>query len=668
MTVDHCTDDGGDAAAALGAALNVAACGASLLLLLLVAWARGGAPPAAGAARPRRFGLASERAVLPAAHFGLLLGAPTAALYYALPQPAQAELACVSVSINSLGLLPLALLAPALVLPLLLRDAARLWTRVGLARLLARAAAPAIVQASQLQGPAVAVPDLDGDPAPTPATPVAGEAQPAPAAVVLLGAGRGLLAAPLLRELRAALAADATSSVAGPQPALRLRLTLADAWGSGWAGEHDAGWLRANLRAEGVPLFEAGQAGAVAVPVSVAATDFTPAQPPMPPAAAAALLIPLVEALPCLADTAPDERAAREAALLRCCMLSLRPGGALALGVHTGARVRYWLAALQSAGFEAPRVQPGWSLFTLLPTRVLLAHAPAAPAPSQPQLEQLPPLAPPPPAHLHASRRPCLPPGRLWRARDAAVALTALAEGASSAAILAGFSRWLQVPGGATWNTSLGALLVSAALFAPAMVAFIAADVTAFVAGEAPPGAYEGALARRRRAAEAAGKDEADGTAPLLLGNGDATYAEAQAGAASGGAALPGATAATALEGSPAALAALLTPGDVLRRWLLRDVWVALLGLFAFQAAFWAPLYGALLLCEVGGLMGPQAAAGTAWLAVIAVSLLAWGGWERRDALAAACRCRHQGRGGEARGAPAAGLVQPAEAGKGAAW
>jgi hypothetical protein len=194
--------------------------------------------------------------------------------------------------------------------------------------------------------------------------------------------------------------------------------------------------------------------------------------------------------------------------------------------------------------------------------------------------------------------RALFPPGLAWRARNAAVVATAAITVVFSGCVLGFYDPYLRTPKDASWDVTIGALLVSSALCGPLLVFLSAKELTYFVSGmeEKAPLSLEGSS-----------EDAADAALRLLPLTHDGP--------------------------SPAQA--------VFRHWLTRSLPSLLGNLIVFQGFLWLPVYGAEVASEHLGL-GYSDASAVAWVSVGLFAVLALGGqraWERRRQSGANGRC-----------------------------
>lgn len=79
--------------------------------------------------------------------------------------------------------------------------------------------------------------------------------------------------------------------------------------------------------------------------------------------------------------------------------------------------------------------------------------------------------------------RALFPPGMAWRARDAAVVATTAITVVFSGCVLGLYDPYLRTPEDASWDVTIGALLVSSVLCGPLLVYLSADELTSFVSG-----------------------------------------------------------------------------------------------------------------------------------------------------------------------------------------
>lgn len=198
--------------------------------------------------------------------------------------------------------------------------------------------------------------------------------------------------------------------------------------------------------------------------------------------------------------------------------------------------------------------------------------------------------------------RALFPPGMAWRARNAAVVATAAITAVFSGCVLGLYDPYLRTPEDASWDVTIGALLVSSALCGPLLVFLSAEELTNFVSGmeEQVPLSLEGSF-----------EDAADAASRLL----PLTH--------------------VTHEGRPSPAQA------VFRHWLTRSLPSLLGNLIVFQGFLWLPVYGAEVASEHLGL-GYSDASAVAWVSVGLFAMLVVVGqraWERRRQSSANGRC-----------------------------
>lgn len=208
--------------------------------------------------------------------------------------------------------------------------------------------------------------------------------------------------------------------------------------------------------------------------------------------------------------------------------------------------------------------------------------------------------------------RALFPPGPAWRARDAAVAATAAITVVFSWCVLGLYDPYLRTPEDASWDVTIGALLVSSALCGPLLVFLSAKELSSFVADGGCVGAD--AEEQRREPLSISGAEQLE----------EVDEDAAAAAAASLLLVLPGEDFAVLAE-PPSATA-------VFRHWLVRGLPLLLGNLVVFQVFLWLPVYGAEVASEHLGL-GYSDASAVAWVSVgllAAVAMCGQRAWQRR--------------------------------------
>jgi hypothetical protein len=183
------------------------------------------------------------------------------------------------------------------------------------------------------------------------------------------------------------------------------------------------------------------------------------------------------------------------------------------------------------------------------------------------------------------------PPGAGWRARDAAVSATAAVTAVFSVCVLAFFDPSLRVPEDASWDVTIGALLVSSVCFGPLLVFLSAVELTSFVNESSKSDDNSAVAAAARLTQGGAAKkspvgggqpgssieDGEEGVTRLLL------VPSESSGVGGGG-------------------GGLVPPSAVYWQWLTRSLPSLVANLAVFQMFLWLPVYGAEVASEHLGL------------------------------------------------------------------